>query len=120
MSTSFNLYSTSRWKRVRAYQLTTEPLCRMCAQLGRRVPASVADHIEPHRQDVTAFWNNELQSLCKTCHDSHKQAQEKGGYLRGCDINGRPLDRSHPWTMGKGGRMLEAAPLLTGGDHSLS
>lgn len=59
--------------------------------------ATVADHVEPHRGDPEKFWNGELQSLCDTCHNSVKQAQEKSGVLRGGDINGLPLDPNHHW-----------------------
>ena len=44
-----HLYDTARWRRVRAYQLQIEPLCRMCAEQGRTTPANVVDHVEPHR-----------------------------------------------------------------------
>lgn len=97
MSAPLPLYNTAKWKHKRRYQLTAEPLCRMCAQLGKHTPATVADHIEPHRGDPEAFWANELQSLCNRCHSAHKQAQEKGGYLRGCAVDGSPIDPAHPW-----------------------
>jgi hypothetical protein len=32
-----------------------EPLCRLCLEAGRVTPATVADHLEPHRGDFTAF-----------------------------------------------------------------
>jgi len=70
----------------------------MCASRGLIKAATVADHITPHDDDYTAFWDGELQSLCKTpCHDSIKQSQERMGRQRGCDQNGIPLDATHHW-----------------------
>lgn len=91
------LYSTKRWRERRARQLAREPLCRFCAAQGRITPATVADHITPHRGDVQAFWTNELQSLCQSCHSGAKQQLESTGRLRGCDAQGNPLDPSHHW-----------------------
>jgi hypothetical protein len=44
-----------------------------------------------------------LQSLCKECHDSVKQSLEKGGagHIRGCDLDGYPLDPRDPWSREK-------------------
>ena len=39
----------------------------------------IADHIEPHKGDEAKFWNNRLQALCKRCHDSDKQSEERTG-----------------------------------------
>jgi 5-methylcytosine-specific restriction endonuclease McrA len=57
--------------------------CAMC----RRTEASarlVADHIIPHRGDEALFWDRtNLQCLCKTCHDGHKQRAERAGQREG-------------------------------------
>jgi 5-methylcytosine-specific restriction protein A len=58
--------------------------------MGRITAATIADHVVPHRGDVALFFGGELQSLCKTHHDSAKQAFEKSGKMRGCDVNGYP------------------------------
>jgi 5-methylcytosine-specific restriction endonuclease McrA len=47
----------------------------MCPSWSRQ-PATVADHVTPHRDDHGAFWFGELQSLCKSCHDVKKQRIE--------------------------------------------
>ncbi|GAB3733971.1 hypothetical protein GCM10028862_16750 [Luteimonas pelagia] len=88
-----HLYKTAAWKRTRANQLQVEPLCRYCREMGRMTPASVADHIEPHRGDELAFWNNPLQSLCASCHSGPKQREERTGVRLGCDVHGNPLGR---------------------------
>jgi len=73
-------YKTAKWQRLRARHLLAEPLCRMCRP--RMVPATICDHIEPHRGDEARFWAGPFQSLCKRCHDSDKQSFEKGGKPR--------------------------------------
>lgn len=87
-----------RWKRERLEHLRAHPWCVMCEQQGHRTPATVVDHIKPHRGDETLFWDrSNWQSLCKCHHDGAKQRQERSGSLRGCDVNGLPLDPEHHW-----------------------
>ncbi|BBB65899.1 HNH endonuclease [Undibacterium sp. YM2] len=93
-----HLYNTKQWYRLRYHQLTKKPECEYCAKLNRITPATVADHKRPHRGNETLFYDPEnLQSLCKPCHDGAKQQLEKSGTLRGCDINGIPIDENHHW-----------------------
>src|SRR3546814_8972989 len=76
------VYHTTAWQSLRIARLNAEPLCRLCSALGLTVPATVVDHIRPHRGDRNlAFDPDNLQSLCKPCHDRHKQAQERSGVL---------------------------------------
>jgi 5-methylcytosine-specific restriction enzyme A len=91
-----HLYATARWKKRRARLLRDEPLCRMCKAVGRLTPATIADHITPHRGDPEAF-EGPIQPLCPTCHSAAKQAQEHSGMLRGGDIDGIPVDPNHHW-----------------------
>jgi 5-methylcytosine-specific restriction endonuclease McrA len=38
----------------------------------------IADHVKPHRGDRSLFFDeNNLQCLCKACHDKAKQAEER-------------------------------------------
>lgn len=85
-----------KWQQRRARQLRDFPLCAMCSALGRVVPAVIADHVTPHRGNAELF-EGELQSLCVRCHDSAKQSLERTGRIKGCDVDGRPLDPSHWW-----------------------
>ena len=71
-----NWLNSKAWRDRRAYQLTMEPLCRFCAERGKAVPATVADHITPHRGNWDRFIAGPLQSLCTTCHSSRKQKLE--------------------------------------------
>lgn len=92
-----------RWQKARATWLRAHPLCKMHADMGQVVAATVVDHIEPHRGDMKLFWDtSNWQSLCKACHDRHKQRLEKSGAVVGCDMSGLPLDPNHHW--GRGGK----------------
>jgi len=59
-------------------------------------PATIADHVEPHKGDVIKFWFGALQSLCKQCHDSPKRNVELHGYHDAIGDDGWPLDPKHP------------------------
>ena len=43
-----------RWRRARAAFLAQHPLCAACRAQGRVVPATVVDHVVPHRGDQRA------------------------------------------------------------------
>lgn len=93
-----SLYKTRRWHKMRARQLRDNPLCSLHLELGRSEPATIVDHKIPHHGDETLFFDEaNLQSMCKPCHDKHKQRQEKSGYMAGGDVAGVPLDRGHHW-----------------------
>ena len=86
------------WRRLREAHLSKEPLCRMCAHMGWSIPATVVDHIKPFRDDWSLRLDpDNLQSLCKEHHDSHKQAEDRSGRVRGCGTDGVPLDPNHHW-----------------------
>jgi hypothetical protein len=89
------LYDTAAWQRRRAHQLLVEPLCAFCLERDIVTPATVADHVEPHRGDINKFRLGKLQSLCMPCHNRVKQQAEHRGFIKGSDASGRPLDPSH-------------------------
>jgi 5-methylcytosine-specific restriction endonuclease McrA len=89
---------SSRWQKARAGYLARHPLCRDHEQRGLYVPATVVDHITPHKGDMQLFWNKaNWQPLCAACHNSAKQRLEKSGKVAGCDADGFPLDAKHHW-----------------------
>lgn len=90
------LYKTTRWQAIRSYQLSTEPLCRTCRAEGRATPATVCDHIEPHKGDLDKFFTGPFQSLCAPCHDGIKQSIERKGYSSAIGLDGWPTDERHP------------------------
>jgi 5-methylcytosine-specific restriction protein A len=72
------LYNSARWQRLRKWFLSKHPLCTECERQTRITPATVVDHIKPHQGDPELFWDeNNLQALCKPCHD-RKTAREDG------------------------------------------
>jgi 5-methylcytosine-specific restriction endonuclease McrA len=62
---STTLYQTARWKCQSREHLRSEPQCRTCG-----APASVVDHVRPHRGDAQRFWDrSNWASSCKRCHN---------------------------------------------------
>lgn len=62
----------ARWQKARKLYLKVHPLCAECYKNGKLTPATVVDHVIPHRGDQTLFWDEtNWQPLCKNCHD-HK------------------------------------------------
>lgn len=91
-----HLYKTARWKRRRLNQLACDPFCKRCAEESTLTPATVADHVTPHKGDLDLFYRGELQSLCAKHHNSDKQSEEKRGYSTRVGPDGFPVDDSHP------------------------
>jgi len=79
-------------------KLTEQPLCAYCLEMGRTIPATVADHIVPvkERPDLAFVYDN-IQGLCKECHDSVKRREEATGRRVGCKQDGTPVDPGHHW-----------------------
>lgn len=69
----------------------------MCGKDGKIVPASVVDHIKPHREDRRLFWAQwNWQPLCKDHHDAAKQREDHRGYSGAAGVDGWPVDARHP------------------------
>ena len=90
------LYKTSRWQKLRARQLRHEPLCSMCQARGEVTPATVADHVVPHKGDERLFFQGATQSLCAPCHSGAKQSEERRGYSTEVGLDGWPVSPHHP------------------------
>lgn len=61
------------WRRARLMFLRRNPLCvdpfGIHAKENHIEPATLVDHIIPHKGDREKFWNKDnLQSLCASCH----------------------------------------------------
>jgi 5-methylcytosine-specific restriction protein A len=92
-----HLYDSARWRRMRKYQLQEHPLCQYCLEgRGTVTPATVVDHVTPHKGDINEFWCGKLQSLCDSCHKSAKHFEEVRGYRPDIGLDGYPLDPNHP------------------------
>lgn len=73
-------YKTSRWQKLRWSVLVRDLFtCAKCGRIEADTSQLVGDHIVPHRGDEARFWDaGNLQCLCKACHDSTKQSEERG------------------------------------------
>ena len=67
-------YRSSGWKAKRKSFLDEHPFCVMC---GR--PASIVDHVVPIRQGGEPLDDDNLQSLCWSCH-SRKSIKDGSRY----------------------------------------
>ena len=65
----------AKWRKYRRWFLERHPLCNICG-----APATVVDHIIPHKGNKELFWDTtNHQALCKHCHDV-KTVREDGGF----------------------------------------
>lgn len=59
-----------KWQQARKGFLAKHPLCAECLKNGIYTPATVVDHIVPHRGNKALFWDkNNWQSLCQYHHN---------------------------------------------------
>lgn len=72
-------YKLARWRLLRCKIFLRDLYtCRKCGLVEGNTALLVCDHIKPHRGDARLFWDeNNLQTLCKSCHDKLKQAEEQ-------------------------------------------
>lgn len=95
-------YASTTWRALRRAHLAAHPLCEWCREDGRTTAAAVVDHVKAHRGDRALFLDPaNLLSLCKPHHDSCAQARDKSGHIRGCSVDGKPRDPSHPWNVAR-------------------
>lgn len=86
-----------RWDKLSRHYRRFHPLCELCSAEGRVAAAEVVDHKTPHRgNEQLLFAIDNLQSLCKRCHDSRKQFVERRGYDNTIGVDGWPVHASHP------------------------
>ena len=64
-------YRSSRWRQLRNWQLRQEPSCAGCGE-----PATEVDHRLPLRHGGEPLAVDNLQSLCRSCHQ-RKSARER-------------------------------------------
>lgn len=69
------IYSSERWRRLRAWKFSCDPLCESCLREGKTVPAEDIHHVvsfmstdDPQRRIHLAYDYDNLMSLCKPCH----------------------------------------------------
>lgn len=79
------IYNSVRWRRLRAWKFTCNPLCENCLKEGKTVPAEDIHHIvsfmstdDPQQRLFLAYDFDNLMSLCKQCHQNIHN-KKKGG-----------------------------------------
>lgn len=87
-------YKTARWQNRRKMQLKQFPLCEMCSDEGQIIPATVVDHVVPHKGDEKIFWFGKLRSLCQQHHSGLKQRLESGKPVITVGVDGWPKDET--------------------------
>lgn len=68
----------------------------MCLASGNVVPATIVDHVIPHKKNLESFWLGKVQSLCVSHHNNTKQNLERHGYATDIGFDGWPIDPNHP------------------------
>lgn len=80
-------YKLARWKRLRLAIFVRDLFtCQMegCGRIEGSTALLVCDHVKRHGGDERLFWDaRNLQTLCKPCHDSRKQREERAAGLKG-------------------------------------
>jgi 5-methylcytosine-specific restriction protein A len=81
------------WRRLSAHKLRVSPLCEACERAGRIVPAVHVHHkVAINDGGDLLVPLDALMSVCIACHN-----EQHSGRIKGCDINGMPLDPKHAW-----------------------
>lgn len=97
-----HLYKRKAWEALRVRIMAeSEGQCAMCGTLcigpHGKPDSPVVDHIKPHKGDEALFFDpDNLQLLCKRCHDGTKAREESRGWIDGADADGWPSDPRHP------------------------
>ncbi|MCM3411240.1 HNH endonuclease [Metabacillus litoralis] len=70
----------SKWRKARTAYLMKHPFCVECNKVGVIAPATVVDHIIPHKGDKKLFWDskNNWQSLCEMHHNRKTKTHDMG------------------------------------------
>lgn len=71
----------AEWKKHRDQFLLEHPLCVECRRKGYVMPATVVDHIVPHKGDKELFWDKKnWQPLCETHHNIKTASEDRGSW----------------------------------------
>ena len=85
MQSWHKLYSRKAWVTLRHLVYIRDlGICQICKKAvslnHKHRHAFIADHIKAHKGDEELFFDiDNVQCVCKSCHDSVKQSHERGG-----------------------------------------
>jgi 5-methylcytosine-specific restriction endonuclease McrA len=97
-------YGSRAWLKLRALQLRRHPLCQRCKEEGRLTVATCVDHVVALAAGGEALDFENLASSCHRCHSLKTRNEEQLGkprVVKGCDVDGRPLDPQRRQGWGK-------------------
>jgi hypothetical protein len=70
-------YDTPKWRNMIKAFIVQHPWCIGCAAIGKQTPATIMDHVVPHKGDRSKFFAGPFQPLCSWCHGSTKRTLER-------------------------------------------
>ena len=71
-------YNTARWKKLREYVKKRNPFCAECLRNGLYKQGEIVDHIIPIEEGGAAMDIENLQVLCRACHNrKHGEGRSK-------------------------------------------
>lgn len=86
---------TAAWRELELDVLEQQPFCVYCDAAGVVQPATLIDHVQPHRGDDDLFWSrHNLQPLCDSCHgrkSQHERLSDEPYRLPGVCFDGTPM-----------------------------
>ena len=103
---AYRFYNQAEWRVARAQALHDGGhKCARCGTslIGRGKTAIVHHRKELKRSPALRSEPQNLQPLCTECHNVTHAAMKGGKPVRGCDVDGFPIDPSHPWARSKTG-----------------
>lgn len=113
-------YNTVQWRKLRLLKLSHTPFCQACEDMGTLTLANTVDHVTAINSGGAPFpMLSELNSLCHSCHSAKTARGSEAGAIhthkprKGCNPDGSPLDRRHPWHEKKSLRADNARPSPT-------
>ncbi len=84
---------TWEWNKAAALFRARNPLCVGCLAIGQVEPATIVDHIEPHKGNQSIFWcEANWQSCCGWHHNAIKPMLERMWFERKISIDDLRLD----------------------------
>ena len=83
---AWDLYNTSKWRKLREAHFMLHPLCERCLKEGKTSPTEEIHHIKPIltggdelEMEKLAYDPDNLIGLCKECHhEVHNEMRRNG------------------------------------------
>lgn len=86
---NWQLYNSTRWRKLRQNQLMVKPLCELCKSRGFITSATEVHHIQKfsdgqnlmEKSDL-CYDSTNLLSLCDTCHNRYHRLEKYGAHTK--------------------------------------